>query len=220
MSRKHEVGFISRWSSRKRSRAEERPVIDDREIESPGSQAGTAHPSQVDERSDADILQELGLPDPETLKPGDDFSAFMTGPVPSRIRNRALRKLWISNPVLANLDELLEYGEDYTDAATVVENLETAYRVGKGFLRREEVESDEDGDGQEAEPIAESVGSEAVMADEASLELPSDENIAGDPAVSDLEPDGQLTRSALLEQEPLDPDPMPPRPRRMVFTRD
>src|SRR3546814_8004411 len=51
----------------------------------------------------------------------------------------ALQRLWRLDPVFANLDGLLEYGEDYTDAATVVENLKTAYRVGRGFMTDEEV---------------------------------------------------------------------------------
>src|SRR3546814_11426370 len=51
----------------------------------------------------------------------------------------ALQRLWRLDPVFANLDGLLEYGEDYTDAATVAENLKTAYRVGRGFMTDEEV---------------------------------------------------------------------------------
>ena len=43
----------------------------------------------------------------------------------------ALRRLWKVNPVLANVDGLVEYGEDFTDSATVVENLQTTYQVGK-----------------------------------------------------------------------------------------
>ncbi|MEC8039849.1 MAG: DUF3306 domain-containing protein, partial [Pseudomonadota bacterium] len=38
-----------------------------------------------------------------------------------------------SNPVLANVDMLVDYGEDFTDSAMVVENLQTAYQVGKGM---------------------------------------------------------------------------------------
>jgi hypothetical protein len=33
--------------------------------------------AELAERSDEDILEELGLPDPESLKLGDDFKAFM-----------------------------------------------------------------------------------------------------------------------------------------------
>ena len=88
----------------------------------------------ADEKSDAEVLSELNLPDPDTLGQGDDFSAFMAKAVPDRLRRRALRRLWVSNPILANLDELVDYGEDFTDAATVVEHLQTAYQVGKGML--------------------------------------------------------------------------------------
>lgn len=35
---------------------------------------------------------------------------------------------------MANVDGLVDYGEDFTDAAMVVENLQTAYQVGKGML--------------------------------------------------------------------------------------
>ena len=85
-------------------------------------------------KSDEDILEELGLPDPDSLQPGDDFKAFLAKAVPDRLRRRALRRLWMSNPALANLDGLLDYGEDFTDKATVIENLQTAYQVGKGML--------------------------------------------------------------------------------------
>ncbi|MEM0950207.1 MAG: DUF3306 domain-containing protein [Pseudomonadota bacterium] len=88
----------------------------------------------LEEQPDEDILAELNLPEPETLREGDDFSVFMAKAVPDRIRRRALRVLWKANPVLANLDELVEYGENYTDSATVVENLQTAYQIGRGML--------------------------------------------------------------------------------------
>ncbi|QIE46519.1 DUF3306 domain-containing protein [Pseudohalocynthiibacter aestuariivivens] len=89
----------------------------------------------LEEKSDAEILTELDLPDPDTLQLGDNFAAFMAKAVPDRIRRRALRALWRSNPVLANVDMLVDYGEDFTDSATVVENMQTAYQVGKGMLK-------------------------------------------------------------------------------------
>lgn len=85
------------------------------------------------ERSDEEILAELELPVPETLGHGDDFKVFLTEAVPARIKTRALRCLWGSNPVLANIDGLVDYGEDFTDAALAVEHLQTAYQVGKGM---------------------------------------------------------------------------------------
>ena len=128
------------------------------------------------ELSEAEILQELDLPDPDTLQPGDDFSAFMAKAVPEAIRRRALRTLWRSNPVLANVDMLVDYGEDFTDSATVMANMQTAYQVGKGMLKhieemaRQAVEPDEDDTEEEtdevmmaeAEPVDEPVGEPEV----------------------------------------------------------
>lgn len=93
---------------------------------------------RLDAQSDAEVLEELGLPDPESLQAGDDFSGFMAKAVPDRLRRRALRQLWGSNPVLANIDGLVDYGEDFTDASMVVENMQTAYQVGKGMLKHVE----------------------------------------------------------------------------------
>ena len=93
-----------------------------------------AREQELAEKPDAEILEELGLPDPDTLEPGADFRAFMQKAVPDRIRRRALRRLWVSNPALANLDGLIDYGEDFTDSATVLETLQTAYQVGKGMM--------------------------------------------------------------------------------------
>ena len=122
------------WSDRKRAveaeaEAEEAAAIAVADAEVAKTQ---------DEKSDEDLLAELNLPEPESLQAGDDFSAFMSKAVPDRLRRRALRVLWRSNPVLANVDMLVDYGEDFTDAAMVVENMQTAYQVGKGMMKHVE----------------------------------------------------------------------------------
>jgi hypothetical protein len=91
-----------------------------------------------EQKADDDLLEELGLPDPDTLKAGDDFSAFMAKSVPTRLRNRALRKLWVSNPVLANLDDLVDYAEDYRTAGLTGDVVQTTYQVGKGLMKHVE----------------------------------------------------------------------------------
>jgi hypothetical protein len=119
------------WSRRKAAvqaeeaaelRAEEARLVEERDAE-------------LAEKSDDEILEELGLPDPDTLSQGDDFKVFLTEAVPTRIKTRVLRRLWLTNPVLANVDGLVDYGEDFTDAAMVVENMQTTYQVGKGMTR-------------------------------------------------------------------------------------
>lgn len=118
------------WTRRKARVAEEQ-AEEDRAVE---EAALAGERAAYEEKPDAEILEDLGLPDPETLGQDDDFRGFMAKAVPERIRRRALRRLWRVNPALANLDGLIDYGEDFTDSATVIENLQTAYQVGKGML--------------------------------------------------------------------------------------
>ena len=145
---KDEEAFLSRWSRRKRVE----PVEETPE---------EATPDPIEEMTDEEILAELDLPDPATMKADSDFSAFMNARVPEQLRRRALRVLWRSNPVLANLDGMVDYGEDFTDSATVVENMQTVYEVGKGAAEKwkrhlaalAEAEQDEAEDTPEAPPV-------------------------------------------------------------------
>ncbi len=164
---------------------------------------------EIEEKTDSEALAELNLPDPDTMRRGDDFSAFMAKAVPERLRRRALRRLWTSNPVLANLDELLEYGEDYTDAATVVENMQTVYKLGKGMLAQEPSEEDAaPPDPAEAESavVAENDGEDAEDGDEDALGRPEESAADGTPAEG--------------SDEPVDADPRPRRRMRFAFADD
>lgn len=157
--------FLARWSRRKDSariaetatprekRGGAAPVLPE---EAPEDQL----PALVtgDERALTEEEQELvdGLPDIETLDAESDFTPFMQSKVPEFLRRRALRALWRSNPLLANVDGLVDYGEDFTDSAMVIEGMQTAYRVGKGFMTDEELaenarEDDAGADGADAE---------------------------------------------------------------------
>ncbi len=118
------------WSRRKAAVQAEA----DAEVLAVEEQAIAAQKAELEEKTDAEILAEFNLPDPDQLQAGDDVSGFMVKAVPDRLRRRALRRLWRLNPVLANVDGLVDYGEDYTDAACVIENIQTAYQVGKGML--------------------------------------------------------------------------------------
>ena len=206
MSRPDEDGFLSRWSKRKLRDPDDLPPEPEAEVVS-------APESTVEEKTDEEILEELGLPDPEEMKEGDDFSGFMNGAVPTRLRNRALRKLWLTNPVLANLDEMVDYGEDFTDAATVIENMQTAYQVGKGWLPDEPAETEEP---PEADAEADE---EAVVVAESEAELPPDEipveELAVGPRPQMPEPEPTPELAAAPSPEPIEnPAPVP---RKMRF---
>ncbi len=159
-----------------------------------------AQQAELEEKSDAEILAEFNLPDPDTLQAGDDVSGFMAKAVPDRLRRRALRRLWRLNPVLANVDGLVDYGEDYTDAACVIENLQTAYQVGKGMLAHiEALAAEAEAEVSEAEP-----------------ETDAPETIeSGEEPINAVEPEPEASQMAELEEsEEID---LTPAPRRMKF---
>jgi hypothetical protein len=160
------------WARRKAKVAEEQLA----EARAAEAAEEAAREAELAEKSDEEILEDLGLPDPDTLEEGADFKAFMAKAVPDRIRRRALRRLWISNPALANLDGLLDYGEDFTDSAKVIENMQTAYQVGKGMLAhveelarqaeaKEQAEAEvASADPEPSEPIVEPVAEDNTVA--------------------------------------------------------
>ena len=143
---------FSRWSERKRAVAAEAEAEEERKdlMPDPAGLDIKNAPDTID-LTEEELLEKLGLPDPETMQKGDDFTAFLRDGVPEALKKRALRTLWRSNPVLANLDGLVDHGEDYTDAAMVPETMKTLYQVGKGMLRK--VVEPAEGDAEtEAEP--------------------------------------------------------------------
>ena len=90
--------------------------------------------AELSEKSDEDILEALGLPDPDSLVQGDDFKVFLSKAVPAHLRKRALRTLWRSNPVLACVDGLNDYDDDYLTGSFGQDPIKTTYQVGKGML--------------------------------------------------------------------------------------
>jgi len=165
------------WS-RRRAAVEAEEAQEARALKEAEAQALDA---ELAERSDADLLAELDLPDPDTLGPGDDFKAFLTEAVPARLKTRALRRLWVTNPVLANVDGLIDYGEDFTDAAMAVENIQTAYQVGKGMTAHVEElarQAEREAAAQDADDVAPDVAASDVQEDTIALKDAAD----ADPA--------------------------------------
>ena len=85
----------------------------------------------------------------EALDYDADFTRFMQKDVPEALRKRALRQLWRSDPILANVDGLNDYDDDFTDAALAVKVLETAHKIGRGYL-----DDDDDDVGQDEDVVA------------------------------------------------------------------
>lgn len=184
-------GFLRRWSRRKGSQPkreaeesaaeaqvalneafEEAPVelppeapVRGRMITSaPGETESPAEPEEE--------IDEKDLPDIDSLDADSDFTPFLKKGVSEQLQRRALRKLWLSDPVLANVDGLLDYGEDFTDAAMVVADMKTAYTVGRGMVPPPEEEALDDEDGEVAEEVQ---AEEAAPSDDEAKEVPAED---------------------------------------------
>lgn len=88
----------------------------------------------------------------EKLNYASDYTQFLKEGVPEAIRRRALRMLWGSNPILANLDGLNDYDEDFTDAALAVKVLSSNYKPGSGYLTEEELQASYSEEARKAGP--------------------------------------------------------------------
>ena len=143
-------GFLARWSKRKEgSKRKDWPKqkasaqYGDRHAAQDAGRVRFIASEQAPEASLPDLVtgeerplteeeQQLvdSLPD-ISLGAESDFTPFMQSKVPEFLRRRALRALWRLNPVLADVDGLVDYGEDYTDAAMVIDGMQTAYRSAR-----------------------------------------------------------------------------------------
>ena len=154
------------------------------------------------DKDDVDLLQEMGLPDPADMQKGDDFSAFMVQDVPEHLRRQALRTLWRSNPVLACVDGLNEYDDDYRAAMLLSEPIKTAYQVGKGMTKHlDEMTRQAEATSAQGAPLA-----QADAAPE-----PAEVEVA---AATEAEPD-DVTET--LAEPSSDTEVVAPSPRRMRF---
>ena len=149
-------GFIERWSRRKRTarrpRAEEGHA--DQTAQAPAGAAPAVEPPAgppSEAAGDPEVVARL--PDLDSLDDASDFSVFLEEGVPDVIRRKALRKLWRIDPVLAHLDGLDDYDDDYTVAEALVKVVKTVYEAGKDYLDEDETAAQE-GEAAEEETAA------------------------------------------------------------------
>lgn len=201
MSEEQDTGFLRRWSQRKR-RAEEEQALPEEAAAETEAEEGEA---EVDPEEQQRLID--SLPDIETLTDQSDLSAFMQRNVPDELRNRALRKMWRSNPVYACVDGLNDYDLDYTDAAMVVKNLKTSYQVGKGFVRKVQDTTEAVAPAETAEPETQTAEEQGEAEPEAA---PSDPpQIAESPAEAEAEVAMDRPRAEAPRQPPDQPPERP-----------
>lgn len=202
-----ERDFLARWSKRKAlarsgrlADEEDAPAAPEPvQAEPPEVSAADAQPVE----DDAALPEELRDIDIDKLDYDFDYTVFLKAGVPEAMRKKALRRLWRSNPVLACLDGLNDYEEDFTDLGIDSRGLASAYRVGKGYLF-----DDEPAEGDAGDEPSEPEVSEAEVADAESAEAEGTET--GDepsgPETAEVEDDRPEPEAAELA----DAEPVPP----------
>lgn len=102
-------GFLSRWSRLKREAREESPpplpVAEPDETSVPVEEDAPADSAEP-------VFDPASLPPVESLGADSDYTAFLAPEVPQAIRIQALRKAWVSDPVIANFRGFAEYDWD------------------------------------------------------------------------------------------------------------
>ncbi|WP_179381591.1 DUF3306 domain-containing protein [Jannaschia marina] len=197
------------WSRRRKAVEAEESAEAARVEAEAKTQEDAARAAAQAEMSEADLLDSLNLPDPDSVS-GDDIAAFMAREVPKHLRNRALRSLWRSNPVLACVDGLNDYDGDFTGDGLNGGVLKTSYEVGKGLAAH-------------VRKLAEAEASQDDQADD-----DRSERVASEPAVHPLEEKTLAPQAPVVEvsdrepaaEEAAIPEAGPPRRMRFTFEEE
>ena len=128
----NDSSFLSRWSKRKsesnevslKSEQNEKNTVDVKDELT----------EEENKLSNDELAKKYEVTNPEKINNPLDLRNILKENLPDRLKQVALRKLWKLVPAYGEISELVEYGEDFTDAATVIENLQTSYIVGKGYI--------------------------------------------------------------------------------------
>lgn len=106
------LGFLSRWSRRKRGEEVPEP-----EPPAPPVQAQPElepEPEPVAEAPPPEPEFDIStLPPIETLDASSDFTVFLKPGVPQALRNAALRKAWLADPLIRDYMSPLDYAWDF-----------------------------------------------------------------------------------------------------------
>lgn len=188
--------FLSRWSTRKLAEVKSEKAAAPVALNETDQEEG----GKVDES----VAPPPDLPDVEALNADSDFTAFLADNVPRDISKLAFKKLWRSDPVLANIDGLNDYDGDLSMVGRGSEIFKSAYRVGKGYLTDEEI-------AQEVKSQKE-VATKDSSPDAENAETP-DMAVPEDPAGAEAKPvevvelsaDAAVEEKSLPEQQPVRP---------------
>ncbi len=176
-------GRLSRWSSQKLAHRQAQEKQKDEEALSAAVESGVDE-KELEKRHqiNREAAEEIDL---ESLNDSSDFSVFMKDGVPDALKRKAYRILWRTNPVLANVDGLNDYDENFADASMLMKTFQSAWDVTKGYDTGPEEVADVSEAVIEQIP-AETVENEATRASEEPLEDSLESEEVGEKDSDDL----------------------------------
>ncbi|MGF1622205.1 MAG: DUF3306 domain-containing protein [Rhodomicrobiaceae bacterium] len=145
MSDPENTSLLSRWSRRKRAAREgeateaERQPVPETAKEPADAEAIAEREAELEANRKAAEAVDLTKLD-KTV----DFSVFMKAGVPALLRKQAMAALWRSDPVYANVDGLVDYGDDFGSPDLIMKTFKSAWQSGRGYLKEELVARAED----------------------------------------------------------------------------
>ena len=187
--------FLSRWAKRK---AASQSGQNEPEAAAQPEDSIAAVAEETEEEaalSDEELRARYELPDPEECTEEEQLDGFFDGHVPDRLRQMAMRRIWRLNPLFRFADEMVEYGEDFTDAATVIPNMQTAYKVGKGYLDKLLAEEEQAKAAEMAEQLPEELPEDSPEQDLSDEDSPVQEAAGTDQGESAPQTDSADTPS-------------------------
>ena len=243
-----EGGFLQRWSKRKAAIKNENPALADDESLDDQNQALAAEEkpeasleAAEDDLTDEDLCAKYELTHPDQCDDTEQLDDFFNRPLPDRLKQLAMRRMWRLNPLFRFADEMVEYGENYTDAATVLPDMQSAYKVGKGYFDKLMAEKADAEDAAAEDAAVEDAADEASDSanPEETAQAESESNADEDLATEENNPkrpkdvsesvksSAKSMESASVEEAKANPDeapiappgPPPIRPRQVSFTR-
>jgi hypothetical protein len=127
--------LVNRWALRRKRVQEEAEALERaaRDTAAADEEAEIANELAEQTLTEEELLAKWELPNPDEVVSGDDLTGFFTEGVPEFLRRRALRALWVSNPILANLDGLNDYDTDFTIVEPIISS---SYTAGVGYAKQ------------------------------------------------------------------------------------
>ena len=133
-------GFAGRWSRLKQRARDDKARAALPRPPAPAEVENEARKEPEEEKKPFDLSE---LPSVESLTKDSDYSGFMRAEVPEDLRQKALRRLWASDPVLSGPEILDMHNLDYNNVPTFPQGLKSLFQVGQGMLDAAEEEAAE-----------------------------------------------------------------------------